>query len=168
MELLTRTYRTVRRLLTPNGWFTFGICLFLIVTEVVGRFTYNDLHDAFIAGVLGAIIAVVFYRHQKRPLPWVSLLARAGSRVYQAAKGLTFELGIDMRGSPRIKRGYPPGVLFLAAVLVVWFASLAIAGDELPQAFRAAGVRVFYLAYLAALLLRSEEHTSELQSLRHL
>src|SRR5437879_532824 len=133
MELLTRTFRTVRRLLTPNGWFTFGAFLVLIAFEVIGRFTLTDLHDAAIAGFLAALIGWVCYRHRRKPLPWASVLARGGARLYQIAKGLTFELGIDMRGAPRIKRGYPPGVLTLGAVLIAWFVTLAAAGADLPQ-----------------------------------
>src|SRR5262249_55830403 len=118
MELLTRTFRTVRRLLTPNGWFTFGAFLVLLALEVIGRFTYTDLHDAVIAGILAALIGGVYYRHRRKPLHWAALVARAGSMLYQTAKSLTFELGIDMRGTPRIKRGYPPGVLALGTVLI--------------------------------------------------
>src|SRR5438128_12674279 len=107
MELLTRTYRTVRRLLTPNGWLTFGVVLFLLALEVVGRYyTSTDLHDAFIACLLGGLIAYVCYRHRTTPLPWAARLARTGARCYQSAKAMTFELVIDMRGPPGTKRGY--------------------------------------------------------------
>src|SRR5882724_5836513 len=148
MELLTRTYRTVRRLLTPNGWFTFVVVLSLLALEVIGRYTASDLHDALIACILGAIIAYVCHRHRAAPLPWASRVARTGASLYQSAKSLTFELGIDMRGTPRIKRGYPPGVLILGAVLIAWFVALATVGGELPQIFRALGTQVFYLPYL--------------------
>src|SRR5438105_1066021 len=145
MELLTRTYRTVRRLLTPNGWFTFAVALMLLALEVIGRYTANDLHDAVIASVLGVVVAMVCYRHRATPLPWATLLARTGTRLYQNAKTLTFELGIDMRGTPRIKRGYPPGVLILGAVLMAWFVALATVGSDLPQILRTLGTQVFYL-----------------------
>src|SRR5258708_25936511 len=153
MELLTRTYRTVRRLLTPNGWFTFGVVLLLFALEVIGRFTQTDLHDALVACLLGLLIAWVCYRHRNSPLPWAERLARTGTRLYQNAKTLTFDLGIDMRGTPRIKRGYPPGVLMLGAVLLAWFAALAAVGGDFPQMLRTLGTQVCYLPYLAGMLL---------------
>src|SRR5262249_13753925 len=82
-----------------------------------------------------------------------TLIVRGGTWLYQTAKNLTFELGIDMRGAPRIKRGYPPGVLILGTVLIAWFAALATVGSGLPQAFRAVTTQKFYLAYLAGMLL---------------
>jgi hypothetical protein len=153
MELLTRTFRTVRRLLTPNGWFTFCIVVSLFALEVIGRYTSSDLHDALIACALGGLIAFVCHRHRATPLPWASRVARTGASLYQTAKSLTFELGIDMRGTPRIKRGYPPGVLILGAALIAWFVAVATVGGDLPQVLRTLGTQVFYLPYLAGMLL---------------
>ena len=154
MELLTRTYRTVRRLLSPNAWFSLGMLLVLFALEVIGwRLTFSDLHDALVACALGAWNAVVYYRHRATPLPWAALLARTGNRLYQSVKGFTFELGIDMRSRPRIKRGYPPGVLLLGALLVAWFVALVTVGGGVPAAFRAIGTQFLYLPYLAGMLL---------------
>src|SRR6266404_6663317 len=148
MELLTRTFATFRRILSPNGWITLDLLVALLALEAVGRQTTSDLHDAVAVSFLTLLGAYAYYRHRASPFPWASRLARTGNSIYTWAWSWTFDLGIDMRGSPRVKRGYPPAILILGALLIVWLAILLALGGELPQAFRATGVRAFYLGYL--------------------
>ncbi|MFL5341329.1 MAG: hypothetical protein ACJ8F7_14380, partial [Gemmataceae bacterium] len=153
MELLTRTFRTCRRILTPNGWVSLFLLLALVTLELIGRMTSSDLHDAVLVSALVIFAAIAYYWHRSSPLPWMSRLARAGNSLYNWAWGWTFDLGIDMRGAPRVKRGYPPAVLAVGLFLLLWLIALLALGTDLPQAFRNAGVRAFYLGYLVLISL---------------
>ena len=153
MELLTRTFRTFRRILTPNGWFSFSLFLAMIALEFVGRKSTSDLHDALAVSLLALLGAFAYYRHRTTPLPWISRLRRVGNVVYNWAWSWTFDLGIDMRGSPPVKRGYPPAIIALGLFLTLWLTTLLAVGADLPQEFRATGVRFFYLGYLVLVAL---------------
>ena len=149
MELLTRTFATFRRLLSPNGWITLGLLVFLLALEALGRLgATSDLHDALAVSILALLGAFAYYRHRATPFGWASRLARVGSSMYNWAWSWTFDLGIDMRGSPRVKRGYPPAILAIGALLLAWLTVLIVLGADLPQGIRAAGVKSFYLGYL--------------------
>jgi hypothetical protein len=153
MELLARAFRTCRRLLSPNGWFTLGVMVAVLALEAVGRFTTSDLHDALAMALLGLLVCFIVYRHRISPLPWASRLAQLGQWLFNWARGWTFEIGIDLRGNPRIKRGYPPGILALGLFLVTWCGLLLVFGSEAPHALRSYGVTYFYTGYLVFITL---------------
>lgn len=151
MELLARTFRTCRRLLSPNGWFSVGVVLALVTLEVVGRQTSSDLHDALLAALLGLLVTVVVYRHRSQPLPWVSRVVKIAKQVVAWAWQWTFDFGFDLRGEPKVKRGYPPAVLVVGVLLLGWGAGLFLIAADLPTLARGIGVRFFYIGYLASL-----------------
>jgi hypothetical protein len=153
MELLTRAFRNCRRILSPNGWFTLAVMLSVFTVEAVGRHTTSDLHDALLMVLLGLLASFVVYRHRASPLPWASRLAQLGNWLYNYAHGWTFEIGIDLRGKPPIKRGYPPAILALGALLLVWGSMLLLFGAEAPEGLRAYGVTYFYTGYLVLITL---------------
>ncbi|HMF19235.1 MAG TPA: hypothetical protein VKE98_18640, partial [Gemmataceae bacterium] len=153
MELLTRAYRNCRRILSPNGWFTLSVMLAVFTLEAVGRHTTSDLHDALAMALLVLLGSFVVYRHRISPLPWASRVAQLGNRLYNFAHSWTFEIGIDLRGTPRIKRGYPPAMLALGALLLVWCSLLLLFGAEAPQGLRTYGVAYFYTGYLILITL---------------
>ncbi|HEV3144276.1 MAG TPA: hypothetical protein VGZ47_10355, partial [Gemmataceae bacterium] len=153
MELLTRAYRNCRRLLSPNGWFTLSVMLAVFTLEAVGRHTTSDLHDALLMTLLALLASFVVYRHRISPLPWASRLAQIGNWFYQFVHNWTFEIGIDLRGAPRIKRGYPPAVMALGAALLIWCSLLLLFGAEAPEGLRSYGVAYFYTGYLILITL---------------
>jgi hypothetical protein len=153
MELLARTYRHCRRLLTPNGWFTLGIVLAVGSLELVGRRTTSDWYDILAAAVLVLLLAFVVYRHKSTPLPWVSRIVATARRFYAWAWKFTFDFGFDLRGEPKIKRGYPAAVVALSLLLVAWCGSLFILSADIPMAMRQFGIRYFYVGYLSCMTL---------------
>src|SRR5262245_29096178 len=120
MKLLARTVQDLRRLSAPDVVFGAAVLAVVVAVELLGRHTATDLHDLMALMALVLVGALVGLRHRRRPLPWVSalgaLLARFGALLRQA----TFEIGIDLRGTPRVRRGTPPIVVWLAVILAGW------------------------------------------------
>jgi len=125
--------------------------LSLVTLEVIGRQTTTDLHDALLASFLGLFVTIIYYRHRTQPLPWVTRFVGIVKRVYAWLWQWTFEFGFDLRGEPRIKRGYPPGVMFVGLFLLLWSVALFLIGGDLPALARGLGVRFFYVGYLAGM-----------------
>lgn len=125
--------------------------LSLVTLEVIGRQTTTDLHDALLASFLGLFVTMIYYRHRTQPLPWVTRFVGVVKRVYAWLWQWTFEFGFDLRGEPRIKRGYPPGVAFVGLFLLLWSIALLLIGGDLPSWARSLGVRFFYVGYLAGM-----------------
>src|SRR5262249_45638538 len=148
MELLTRPLKSVRRLFSPNGWFSVSVLVFLVALEALGRIVIvqgTDLWDLLLGCTpLVMLGAFIVYRHRSSPLSGASRFAGLGRRLYDWLWSWTFELGIDMRGTPRIKRGFPPAVVALTSLLVAWFVALGVVGDGVPQVAREFGARYFY------------------------
>jgi hypothetical protein len=151
MELLTRTFRGVRRLLSPNAWFTLGVGVGVLTIELGGRQAPNDIYDAAAASFLGLLIAIIVYRHRSSPLPWVSRVSAIGQRLYSMGRLCTFEFGIDLRGGPPIRGGYPPSVLIGGLLLMAWGAVVLFLGHDFPHVMRLYGLRTIYVGYLVAL-----------------
>jgi hypothetical protein len=154
MNLLVRTARDLRRLVTADFGFTVGIALVGVALEVIGRQTAQggyDLHDLLaLFTVIVMAIAIVF-RHRRSPLKWVASIAAAGRRAGTWLRRSTFEIGLDLRGAPRVRRGSPPIVVWLAAVLATWAIAAALLAPVCPHGLRPAAAGVFYLGYLAIL-----------------
>lgn len=152
MELLTRTFRNLRRWLGPDAWFSAGILAVVISLEAIGRHdSSSDLHDLMSVTILVMLAWLVIARHAHRPLPWVGAVAallRRG-RAYLHARGL--EIGVDFRGVPPLPSALPRRVLHGVAGLVVWTAALLVAIEVVPFPLRNLAARVFYLGYLVLL-----------------
>jgi hypothetical protein len=151
MNLLVRAARDLTRLVSPELGFTVVIAGMVVALEALGRQSSTDLHDllALIAVVmLGVLINV---RHRRAPLSWVSAISRTLGRLGERLKQSTFEIGLDLRGEPRVKHGAPPIVMYLALGLAVWTVLAAFFAAECPRDLRALAVRFCYVAYLVPL-----------------
>lgn len=153
MELLARTFRVCRRLLSPNGWFTVGVVMALLGLEAIGRQTSSDLHDLLLASFLGVGVTVIVYRHRSQPLPWVARVVAAFKKLGAWAWQWTFDFGFDLRGAPKVKRGYPPAIFVIGLLMLLWSTALFAVGADFPSLARGLGVRFFYVGYLAAIAL---------------
>jgi hypothetical protein len=151
MDLLTRTYRNIQRLLGPDAWFSYAILAVLIMLEIAGRHQpgtdFHDLMTVMVLSLLGWLIAI---RHKQVPLPWVRLLQNWGQRGF-AYLWPRIDVGLDFRGSPPLPRALPPTVLRALGILFVWLAVLLPFVTELPQGLRSVGIRITYIGYLAVL-----------------
>src|SRR5438309_5930571 len=152
MKLLARTARDLRRLGSPGGGFTLLVLGVALALEVLGRQSDSDLHDLLAAFTLSLVGMLVLARHRQSPLPWVGGAAALGRRAKDFLYRSTFEIGLDLRGTPRVKRGTPPAVLALAGVLLAWAGLIALAAADAPYNLRAVATRGFYLGYLLALV----------------
>src|SRR5262245_27039871 len=148
MKLLVRTVGEWRRVQSPDWLFNGFVAVVVVGVEALGRGSGTDLHDLLAVFTLAMFGVLVGLRHRSRPLAWVSALGRAASRVGTALRGWTFEIGLDLRGEPRVRRGSPPVVLALAAGLAAWAALAAAFAGRLPHDLRATLVSAVYLAYL--------------------
>jgi hypothetical protein len=82
----------------------------------------------------------------------VTALKNLGVRLLAWGRRFTFEVGIDLRGSPPVRTGFPPSLLLLG-VLLVGIAGLAVAsGLYLPRGLRPFVVPICYTAWLAGLV----------------
>lgn len=148
MSLLVRFARDFTRIATPNVGFTLAIAGSLAGVELLGRQSATDLHDLMAVLVLVMLCAVVAMRQKRSPLPW---LAAMGQRIGWLAERFhknTFEIGLDLRGSPPVKRGAPPIVLVLALVFAVWAGVATLVAAECPRGLRALALHGSYLVYL--------------------
>jgi hypothetical protein len=156
MNLLARTARDLRRLITADVGFTFAVAIVAVALEVFGRQTAhggNDLSDAIAVVSLLVIGLVVVARHRRSPLGWVVALFAAGRRMGAWLRRGTFEIGLDLRGDPPVRRGSPPAVRWLATALAAWVAVAAWLAPDCPHRLRALAAGTFYLGYLTLLSL---------------
>ena len=151
MRLLTRSARDLGRLWTAQFGFTFGVAGVVFALELLGRQSATDVQDLLALFTLALLGLLVIARHRRSPLAWVRWLGAAGRRLGDRLRRATFEIGLDLRGTPRVRRGTPPVVLGLAAGLAVWAAAAALASAELPHGLRAVVAPAFYFGYLVPL-----------------
>lgn len=152
MKLLTAVFPRSGRLLPAGGWFTLGICGFLIGLEIVGRYATTDFHDCLAAFALLTAFLAVAARHRREPLGWVRGLGNWGRWMSNLLAGLRYDHGIDLRGTPPVIRRTPPAVWLLAAVLVIWSGVATLAWTAFPTGWRAIGFYTSYTLYLITLL----------------
>src|SRR5262245_11917077 len=151
MKLLPRVSPHWRALLRPANWFSGGLLLTLVALEVVGRQAATDLHDAVAVAVLSLLAVVVALRHRTDPLAWVGWLADRAHRLARRGRPLLFEVGIDLRGAPAVRRAAPPVVTGLALGLLAWVVLAVLVGSGLPTELRQFTAGYFYLGYLLIL-----------------
>jgi hypothetical protein len=152
MNLLVRTARDLRRLVTADFGFTLGIVLVAVALEVIGRQTAPsglDLHDLLSLVTIVALGILVVVRHRRSPLGWVTAMVAATRRAGAWFRRGTFEIGLDLRGAPRVRRGSPPIVVWLAVGLAAWTTTAASLAPYSPHGLRTFAAGVFYLGYLA-------------------
>jgi hypothetical protein len=152
MKLLARTARDLRRLGSPGGGFTLLVLAVALALEVLGRQSDSDLQDLLAASTLSLVGMLVAARHRQTSLPWVGGAVALGRRAKDFLYRNTFEIGLDLRGTPKVKRGTPPAILALAGVLLAWAGLLAFTAADAPYSLRAVATRGFYLGYLLALI----------------
>src|SRR4051812_16989640 len=148
MKLLVRSVGEWRRRLTPDWLLSAVVLGFVVGVEVLGRDSDTDLHDLLAVLTLALLAVGVVVRHRRRALPWVTALGRPAARLGSAARAWTFEIGLDLRVEPRVRRGSPPVILALAGVLGVWAIAAALFAGHLPHGLRSAVAPYFYLGYL--------------------
>jgi hypothetical protein len=90
-------------------------------------------------------------RQRRSPMGWISFVWRGLRHVGEWLRRNTFEIGLDLRGEPRVKRGSPRIVVVLAIVLGVWAILAATFAKQLPRDLRTWLIRGSYLIYLAPL-----------------
>ncbi|HEY1380518.1 MAG TPA: hypothetical protein VGF55_27200 [Gemmataceae bacterium] len=154
MNLLARTARDLRRLWSSDLGLTLLVAAVAVALEAIGRQTARggyDLHDLIALFILTALAVSVLSWHRKSPLGWVTALAAAGRRAGRWLRRGTFEIGLDLRGDPPVRRGTPPIVFALAVGLAVWAAAAAWLAPDCPHRLRTLAAGTFYLGYLAAL-----------------
>jgi hypothetical protein len=153
MKLFARTVGDLRRLAVPDVAFGGAVLAVVVAVELLGRNTPTDLHDLMAMMALGLIGALVGLRHRRRPLAWVSSLGSAAAHLGRSLRRATFEIGIDLRGTPRVRRGTPPIVVWLVVALAGWSVLAALFAADCPHGLRAAMTGVFYLGYLLPMAL---------------
>jgi hypothetical protein len=151
MNVLARTARDLRRLWAADLGFTLGIAGIVLAVEVLGRQSANDLNDLLALTTLAFLALLIAIRHRRVPLLWVNALAAGARRAGAWLRRGTFEIGLDLRGDPPVRRGTPPMVLSLAAALAVWAAVAAWAATDCPHRLRAVAASVWYVGYLVPL-----------------
>ncbi|MCS6851267.1 MAG: hypothetical protein NZ700_08885 [Gemmataceae bacterium] len=152
MNLLPRTFPSPRQLLSPNGWFSGCVLAALVALELLGRQGGTDVHDALVAGALAVVMLLTVARHRSERLFWVDRLIALGQALRHRLRGLAFELGVDLRGTPPVPPGYPRVVKSLTLFLVGWTALLCLTAPALPGSFRQTAASICYLGYVLVLV----------------
>src|SRR5438128_309533 len=117
MNLLVRAARDLTRLVTPDIGFTVAVAGVVVALEGLGRQSGTDLHDLLAVFSLVLLGVLVSIRHRRASIRWVAALSRGLNRMGERLRCSTFEIGLDLRGEPRVKSGAPPIVLTLAGFL---------------------------------------------------
>jgi hypothetical protein len=151
MNLLVRAARDLRRLVTPDIAFSAGIVAALVAVEALGRVSTNDLHDLIALTLLVMLGTATISRQRRSPMGWISFVWRGLRHIGEWLRRNTFEIGLDLRGEPRVKRGSPRIVIVLAIVLGIWTILAAAFAQQLPRDLRTWLIRGSYLLYLAPL-----------------
>jgi hypothetical protein len=153
MELLTRTWRSLQRLLGPDALFTSGVLAVLVAIEVVGRRgSESDVHDAVSLTVLALMAVLIVSRHRQAPLGWVAGAVGLVVRAWTYLRLRALDIGVDLRGTPPLPRAVPRRIVCWMVILVCLTATLLLFHAALPHGFRTVGVHTFYLGYLAVLV----------------
>lgn len=151
MNLLMRTMVGLRRLATPDVGFAAFVIGSVLGIEILGRHSVSDLHDLGAIMLLGLLLVLTTARHRRSPMSLVSSLHRPLDWLISVTKGWTFQMGLDMRGEPRVKRGVPPIIYRAALLLSIAVVILAGLARWLPLSVRVGMMTVSYVVYLGAL-----------------
>src|SRR3954462_6182241 len=103
MKLLARTARDLRRLWTADLGVTVLVGTLAAALEVVGRQTAHggyDLHDLLALFTVFLLGVIVVARPRRSPLGWVAAASALGRRAGAWLRHGTFEIGLDLRGTP--------------------------------------------------------------------
>ncbi len=152
MKLFPLTRLLDKRLLGEGGRFTLGLCCFLVVVEVVGRWARSDWQDGL--GLVAVCVAagVVIWRHRHTPLPWMSRLLRVGQRWLDRWLEVRQEVGVDLRGHPPLPQRTPRAAMAAIAGLLLWGAGVGLAWRLFPaQGWRILGLYGSYTVYVVIL-----------------
>jgi hypothetical protein len=134
-------------------WFTSWVLSLLVALEIVGRLqATSDVHDLLAASVLVLLGLLVALRHHQEPLGWLSSLIGLGRPASKHVGKFTFQIGIDLRGSPPLPRGYPPSVVGLLVLCLAWLLTILIVPGWFPLGLRVIASQVCYVGYLAVLV----------------
>jgi len=153
MELLTHTFRTLRRLLGRDVGFSCGVLAVLTMLEIVGRHdSIGDVHDLMTFTILVMIAYVVAARHRQRPLGWITSLQGLARRSQRYLNEHEVDVGVDFRGTPALPTALPRSVVNSLIGLLGWTAVLLVTIAWMPHGIRGVAVRIFYLGYLAGLI----------------
>lgn len=150
--------RSLQSLRIPvSSWaqaaFTVVVMLSLAAIEVIGRAATSDVQDSLYALFLLGLVGAVAIWHRRRPLPWVTWLARRGARLLKLLKSARYAHGIDFRGTPALPRRLPLGIWAAGFVLLAVAAGGAVLWEFFPGGWRLAGTHSSYVLYLAAVSL---------------
>jgi hypothetical protein len=153
MRLLANVLPQVRRLVpSAERGLTFGLVVFLVALELLGRQATSDVYDAVAGLALMSVAMFVVAWHRRYPLPWLAWTNRLAARLAARAERLKYEIGIDFRGTPPIPRRAPWGLTAAIAGLAVWAGIAIAAWATFPDGWRELGVHTSYVLYLTVLM----------------
>lgn len=142
----------LRRWATPDVGFTLFVIGSVLVLEVLGRQSPADSYDLLAILGLGMIGFLVIARHKRSPLSWVKSLHRPVDWLGGVTARWTFQMGLDMRGLPPVKRGVPPLIRNTALILAIGTGIFAGLAKWMPLGWRSGLMTVSYVVYLVGLL----------------
>jgi MYXO-CTERM domain-containing protein len=135
----------------PGAAFTGALLAILLALEAAARTCRTDGEDALALAALVLVAVLVRRRHAADPLPWVSALGRVGRSVASGVRRETMDVGIDLRGRPPFRPGFPPILGSLLAVACAGALLAALVPAFGPLAVRT-GVRTVSAVAWVALL----------------
>lgn len=151
MNVLVRTWLSLRRLASPNGVLLLVGVSGLLTLEVVGRQTTSDLHDLILMIALVPFGVLILARHRQGPIPGAATLGSWTVAGLALIRSYTFQMGLDFRGTPAVKRGAPPLIISLIVGLAITVALAGLFSARLPHGFRSF-IAVSYVVYLGGIV----------------
>ncbi|MEM9800710.1 MAG: hypothetical protein AAGA20_10330 [Planctomycetota bacterium] len=98
----------------------------LVVLQVVGPRTSDEIHDLVWVVVLTALVRATVARHLIQPFEFFDRLTRAFDDLRARYEACVPRLGVDLRGDPPIPAGLPKPFVGAAALVVVLIVLLAV------------------------------------------
>ena len=135
----------------PGAAFTAAILALLLALEAAARTCRTDGEDALALAALVLVAILVRRRHAADPLPWASALGRTARSAATALRRETVDVGIDLRGRPPYRTGFPPVLGSVLAVACVGALLVALVPAVEPVAVRAAIRSVSAVGWVALL-----------------
>ncbi|HEU4394327.1 MAG TPA: hypothetical protein VFS92_02105, partial [Planctomycetota bacterium] len=135
----------------PGAAFTLAILALLLALEAAARTCRTDGEDALALAALVLVAILVRRRHAADPLPWASALGRSAQAAATAVRRETVDVGIDLRGRPPYRSGFPPVLGSVLAVACGGALLVALVPAVEPVAVRAAVRSVSAVGWVALL-----------------
>jgi hypothetical protein len=153
MNLLSVTILQVKRFFRNPSAFSALILFALVGLEILGRRSPSDFFDTVAGTALLFLGILVVRRHRTDRLPWVDRIQQLLKKFLRSTHRFNIDLGLDLRGEPRLRRRIPPGIFLLFLIFSTANILAFAIWHWFPNGWREPLISISYLLYLGCSML---------------